>query len=193
MSDRNLPESDRGLQQLLARQDQRIRDLQRTVSKSSTTRVGECNRTFFDGGSFGDGGFWTPHLMVELDVDPGRWLVEGLLQFELLYTGLTTQLGYQWAHAFILYRPIGSPAADATVNLELVSFDETPLAAPIDMGSALPDLYYRTTIPLAKTVTSETGLTLALYGEFLVEGGTSGTDAGSDLWIGPGVLIASPL
>lgn len=189
MSDRNLPEPGRAFDQWARNVDKRLSNLQRTVSKPSTTRVGECVRTFFPGGTFGTTQFWRPQIMVEFDIDPGRWLIDGELQFELHYTGGATEIGYQRTQVILRYRPIGQPQS---ARLDLVTFEETPLATPINLGTP-QDCYFRTTVPAAKTITSETGLTITLEGQLLVEGGTIGTDAGTNFWLGPGILIATPL
>lgn len=189
MSDRDLPEPNRGLEQMLRQFDRRVHALERTVTKTGAAKVGECPETAFDAGVIGDGGFWVFHTMIEFDIDPGTWLLDGHLGFALFYNGSASILGYQHAHAALDWRPLGATAGGL---FDFVEFSDCPLAEPINAGLG-QSVYWRTTIPVGKVVTSETGLTVRLMGEFTWAAGTMFDSPGSDFILGPGVLTATPL
>lgn len=191
MSDRNLPETSRAFQQWAARKDKQLVALNATTGKAGTSRVEELPVTYFPflwhptlqpGDSF-----WTYHTVLELDVDPGRWLLRGLLQFMLHYTGQPAELDRIKMTLSIFSRPLGT--TDKTLQ---VSFAKCPLDKPINRFIE-QDAYFRATLRGAKTLTSETGLTLSLEAMWEIDGASHDIESGSAFWLGPGVLIATPL
>lgn len=193
MSDRNLPEPDRGLDQRLRADDRRLRSIERVVSKAGKSRVDTCESTLFNAGVHTPpavtDAFWVYHPMIEVDVDVGRWLARGLMRFQLHYTGHADELGYETMTLSIFQR---LPGSDPSTKTEVISFSKTPLQAPVAYGvDQLAE--FRATLPCARTVSSDTGLTLTLEALMKVEGSTSSISPGTDLWLGPGVLIATPL
>jgi hypothetical protein len=190
MSDRNLPEPDRAFEQLMRTFKREIASLRRTVTKTGASSAGECVRTFFDGGTVGDGGFWVEHPMIEFDIDAGSWVLDGELSFELAWNGFNfNAMGYQDAHAIIDWRPIGTSTIAASDRIE---FRECPLAYPMNNGVA-QNTAWRTTVPVSKLVSSANGLTVRLVGLFTHANGTPAANPGDDFWLGPGVLTATPL
>lgn len=187
MADRDLPEPSRGLAQYMRNTDRRLHALERTVTKTGASKTQDCPERLFDSGVIGDGGYWVFHTMIEFDIDPGAWLLDGQLGFALNYTGVGI-LGFQHAHAAVDWRPIGTSIVPLN---NFVEFGDCPLADP--SGSGAPGLFWRTTIPVGKVVTSETGLTVRLMGQFTWAAGTSGDTGGSDFYLGPGILTATPL
>lgn len=133
--------------------------------------------------------YWVDHPMVELDIDPGRWRVKGLLVFSEQYQGSPTDFA-QGFHALFLslyQRPIGSTAKTlAIVNRK------TPLSKPVGLFT-FPDLRFYATITVSAIVNSTAGLTLSLEGRFEGSGSSHAVEHGNDVWLGPGALIATPL
>lgn len=189
MPDRDGIEPNRAFDQVLRRLDRRASSLERTAQRTGTTRFAECPERFFTSpfGSIGAD-------MIEFDIDPGTWLVEGQLQFAIHWTGGSTETmpGWQFASSLLTWRLPGTPREPIDPPGGFVHFKEAPLAEPINRGFAV-DVYWRTTIPFAKVLSGDTGWTLALTGTMFDQSGFTGILDDDEFYMGPGIMTATPL
>lgn len=193
MSDRDLPEPSRAFGQWGNRVDRRIRSLGVGATARGKTRAADCPERSFPFSWHTviepQDSYWVDHTMIEFDIDPGRHRVKGYMQFREDYFGNPTDMGEN-RHSMILTiysRPIGS-----TSKTLVSATRKTPMALPIGLFADV-FAHYFAPLSVSEIVESTTGLTLTLEARFEVDGATHAISPGNDAWIGPGVLIATPL
>lgn len=192
MTNRNLTEPDRAFTQLLGGLRQRIRNLERSAARPGATRAQDCTRAAFTAVVHDplqpNDGYWVYHPMAELDIESGRWLVQGWLQFELKYTHVAGQLGYEKMTLALF-----SSLAPGSSKSSVVAPTKAPMAAPIDVGVGTAQTNLFDVLNFSVTVSSDTGLHLSMEALMEVNGSNFHTATGTDFWLGPGQLLATPL
>lgn len=188
-----MPEPRRALEQHLATVLRRVKSLERTVARPGRTRIQDCDRTYFPAVLHTplqpSDGYWVWHPMAEFDLDPGAWLVQAFMQFELYYDFLPDELGY---HKMSL--GVFSTAPDDPTVTTVISVTKCPMAQAVDQGgTALSPRNAFDLLNLSRKISSDTGLHLTLSALLEVNGSSPTIDAGSPFWLGPGQLMATPL
>jgi len=192
MSDRNLPEPPRAMKQWMANMARRLSRLERSASHAGSPRVVDFNRVMYLGTatipSQPTDGYWTPHVLASVNVEPGSWLVNAWMQFEITYTFIVNQIGYEKTNLILYTTDLGTG-----VRTEELRLSKAPMAHPTDRGSiALPARNRMDQIQLGRRVSSDDGLKLELAGLMEIQGGAAGSTGGA-FWLGPGQLLATPL
>jgi hypothetical protein len=192
MSDRNLPEPQRAMKQWMANMARRLSRLERTASHAGSPRVSDFGRVQYLGTatvpSQPTDGYWASHVLASVNVEAGSWLVNAWMQFEIVYTFIINQIGYEKTNLSLYATDLATG-----IRTEELRLSKAPMAHPTDRGSIAQAARNRIDqIQLGRRVSSENGLKLELAGMMEINGGAPGSNGGS-FWLGPGQLLATPL